>query len=98
MLSVGWPPSKTLCGRCSQFSALQTRLAKQEQQQVALNIAVTRVENAVCDQPPEGTPHRHRVVADKDDHDNDFIPTTHKLEFPKFDGTGDPLSWLNCCE
>jgi hypothetical protein len=22
----------------------------------------------------------------------------HKLEFSKFDGTGDPLPWLNCCE
>jgi hypothetical protein len=26
------------------------------------------------------------------------MPTTHKLEFPKFDGTGNPLPWLNMCE
>jgi hypothetical protein len=26
------------------------------------------------------------------------VPTSHKLEFPKFDGTSDPLPWLNCCE
>jgi hypothetical protein len=24
--------------------------------------------------------------------------TTHKLEFPKFNGKGDPLPWLNRCE
>jgi hypothetical protein len=26
------------------------------------------------------------------------VSTTHKLEFPKYDGTGDPLPWLNRCE
>jgi hypothetical protein len=26
------------------------------------------------------------------------VPTTHKLEFPKYDGTGDPLPWLNRCK
>jgi hypothetical protein len=28
----------------------------------------------------------------------DFIPIAHKLEFPKYDGSGYPLPWLNCCE
>jgi hypothetical protein len=28
----------------------------------------------------------------------DFPMTAHKLEFPKFDGSGDPLPWLNRCE
>jgi hypothetical protein len=33
-----------------------------------------------------------RAVADDDNNpDGDFIPTTHKLEFLKYDGTGDPL-------
>jgi hypothetical protein len=27
-----------------------------------------------------------------------MISITHKLEFPKFDGSGDPLPWLNRCE
>jgi hypothetical protein len=26
------------------------------------------------------------------------IPTVHKLEFPKYDGTSDPLPWLNRCD
>jgi hypothetical protein len=30
--------------------------------------------------------------------DGAFLPTTHKLEFPKFDDTSDPLPWLNRCE
>jgi hypothetical protein len=25
------------------------------------------------------------------------MPISHKLEFPTFDGTGDPLVWLNRC-
>jgi hypothetical protein len=24
--------------------------------------------------------------------------TSHKIGFPKFDGSGDPMPWLNCCE
>jgi hypothetical protein len=33
-----------------------------------------------------------------DDQGDDFLPTAHKLEFPKFDGVRDPLPWLNRCE
>jgi hypothetical protein len=25
-------------------------------------------------------------------------PCYHKLDFPKFEGKEDPLTWLNCCE
>jgi hypothetical protein len=32
------------------------------------------------------------------DDDEDAFPTTHKMEFPKYDGTSDPLPWLNVCE
>jgi hypothetical protein len=39
---------------------------------------------------------RHAPVEDTDE--DDFLPTYHKLDFPKFDGTGDLLSWLNRCE
>jgi hypothetical protein len=35
---------------------------------------------------------------DADTGDGVFLPTTHKLEFSKFDGTSDPLPWLNHCE
>jgi hypothetical protein len=29
---------------------------------------------------------------------NHLPPSVHKIEFPKFDGTGDPMVWLNHCE
>jgi hypothetical protein len=42
---------------------------------------------------------RRRVGDDgADTSDRAFLPTTHKLEFSKFDGTSDPLPWLNRCE
>jgi hypothetical protein len=41
---------------------------------------------------------RRRQVRDEDDGGEGIIPTTHKLEFPKYDGTGNPLLWLNRCE
>jgi hypothetical protein len=44
-----------------------------------------------CGPPP---PHR-RHQTPKDDKDGDFLPTYHKLDFPKFDGSYDPLQWLN---
>jgi hypothetical protein len=28
----------------------------------------------------------------------DGVNTSHKIEFPKFDGVGNPLPWLNSCE
>jgi hypothetical protein len=28
----------------------------------------------------------------------DFATMAHKLEFPKLDGSSDPLPWLNRCE
>jgi hypothetical protein len=80
-----------------QFLGMQTCMAEQEQQHITLNLAANPVETALHDQPPGGVPH-HRHTNDEDDLGNDFIPTTHKLEFTKFDGTSDPLSWLNRCE
>jgi hypothetical protein len=32
------------------------------------------------------------LCADEDDNDGDFLPTYHKLDFPKFDGSSDPLT------
>jgi hypothetical protein len=32
---------------------------------------------------------------DDDNHGGDFVPTVHKPEFLKYDGTNDPLPWLN---
>jgi hypothetical protein len=38
---------------------------------------------------------RRMAAAEEDD---EGFPTTHKMEFPKYDGVGDPLPWLNQCE
>jgi hypothetical protein len=66
-----------------------------------LQDAVNHVESAQsapgASRPP---PHVRRVPGDADAGDPaaDPVPMAHKLEFPKFDGTGDPLPWLNRCE
>jgi hypothetical protein len=66
-----------------------------------LQDAVNHVESAQsapgASRPP---PHVRRVPGDADAGDPaaDPVPMAHKLEFPKFDGIGDPLPWLNRCE
>jgi hypothetical protein len=35
-----------------------------------------------------------QMVAEEDDE----FSTSHKMEFPKYDDVGDPMSWLNRCE
>jgi hypothetical protein len=44
------------------------------------------------------TPSGRHHVPDANADDDDFLPTYHKLDFPKYDGSGDPLPWLNRCE
>jgi hypothetical protein len=68
-------------------ATLEGTVRDQGQQQAALNIALTRVERQLQDLG-RGFQGRHRAVADdEDDPGDDFIPTAHKLEFLKFDGT-----------
>jgi hypothetical protein len=58
-----------------------------------LNDKVARVKTAHHNPPPHSrqpTSGRRRPEED-DDTGGDFVSTTHKLEFPKYDGTGDPL-------
>jgi hypothetical protein len=97
---------------------LSARVADQDQQQRALNLALLHLEHGDGAPPPpppppadgvpppprnQGTgstnasvagytgPHRP-PRADEDDDGGDFLPTYHKLNFPKFDGSSDPLS------
>jgi hypothetical protein len=56
---------------------------------------------SVVPPPPGGCPQdngRHRGMNNDTDHDCDGANTLHKIEFPKFDDVGDPMSWLNHCE
>jgi hypothetical protein len=51
--------------------------------------------------PPHGQPQhasRRRLGDDDDAAGDDIVSTTHKLEFLKYDGTDNPLPWLNRCE
>jgi hypothetical protein len=43
-------------------------------------------------------PHRHHFALEDDQDHGDFLLTYHKLDFPKFDRSCDPLPWLNRCE
>jgi hypothetical protein len=43
-------------------------------------------------------PNRRRPPFEEVEDGGDFLPTYHKLDFTKFDGSSDPLPWLNRCE
>jgi hypothetical protein len=43
-------------------------------------------------------PHYHHYAQEDDQDDDNFLPTYHKLDFPKFDGSYNLLTWLNRCE
>jgi hypothetical protein len=65
-----------------------------------LNTRLNRVEGGhrapVQDRPP------HHGRGRQGDNDakpgGDILQTSHRLAFPKYDGNGDPLPWLNRCE
>jgi hypothetical protein len=78
-----------------QVPQLTATLAEQGQQQIALLLALTHVENTLHN-GGGGLPARRRVANDNeagasDDGGAGGGGTTHKLEFPKFDGKGNPL-------
>jgi hypothetical protein len=68
------------------------------EQQRAVHTIVERVEMAQRSQvighlPNQGC--RRTGEDDNDDQGGNFLPTAQKLEFPKLNGVGDPLPWLN---
>jgi hypothetical protein len=82
-------------------------------QQVTLTMAVERIDtmhttlNAKVNRvevgqraPQDRSPlQSHGRQGNNDtDQGGDFVQTSHKLEFPKYDGNGDSLPWLNHCE
>jgi hypothetical protein len=60
-------------------------------------LAITHGENMLHDGGGGGLQFRWRGAHSNEGGTGD-VGTTHKLEFPKFDGKGDPLPWLNCYE
>jgi hypothetical protein len=95
-------------------STLEASTGELGAQQDTLSLAVERIDLAqtqlaarvghgdtVPHNPPHGRPAhagRRRHGEDDDNVGDDIVPRTHKIEFPKYDGTGDPLLWLNRCE
>jgi hypothetical protein len=94
----------------AKVTALEESIGELGAQQDTLSSAVEHIDlaqtqfAAAADSRQPTLPDRHhqgsrrRQVRDEEDGGEDIIPTTHKLEFPKYDGTGDPLPWLNRCE
>lgn len=83
------------------FDSLEKSLANQTQQLSALNLTLVRLE---IDPKGKGSAETSGSFEDTrrpltGDHDTeDRGPAYHKMESPKFDGKGDPLSWLSRCE
>ncbi|KAG8051835.1 hypothetical protein GUJ93_ZPchr0001g29344 [Zizania palustris] len=91
------------------LNALEDTVRDQGQQQVALNLALTRMEKQILDQQALNQSaqdlgqnrsaqdlgqnwaalNQGRAGAEDGDDGRDFLPTAHKLEFPKFDGARD---------
>jgi hypothetical protein len=69
-----------------QVAALETAFTEHGQQQQLLSAGLLWVE---CEQRNQGGPRtpNNRRRTDDDDNDDAF-PTTHKMEFPKYDGVG----------
>jgi hypothetical protein len=84
----------------SQAATLTAAVRRVDMAHSKLTEKITHVEMAqrqpASDRPP--AVNRRRQGNDDDDQGGDTVLTAHKLEFPKFDGAGDPLPWLNRCE
>jgi hypothetical protein len=73
---------------------LQEMVAGLQQQQATTTATLTCIDNTVC---TIGGANGRRHNAGEDDGDPEF-PTVHKVKFLKYDGTSDPLPWLNRCD
>lgn len=103
------PKLSSLPDRVTQVQASAFEYSEQVR---ALNLAVQRVEASHRSSPvpetsgsathaPRGAPpptgDNDKQSGDDSTVDNSFLPRA-KLEFPTYDGKGDPLPWLNRCE
>jgi hypothetical protein len=74
-------------------ATIEMTIAEQGQQQL-MNAGLLHAERALRTQengqPPNGRRH--------DGEEDDGFPTSHKMEFSKYDGVGNPMPWLNQCE
>jgi hypothetical protein len=83
----------------AQQDTLNTVVECVDQAHATLATQVNRADTVPRDQASDRPPNNgHRRTDDDDNHGGDFIASVHKLQFPKFDSSGDPLSWLNWYE
>jgi hypothetical protein len=82
---------------CDQVAAIEATHVEQDQQQQLMNVGLLRVECTLHNQD-NGCPLNGRHRKGDDEEDDEGFPTTYKMEFPRYDGVGDPLPWLNRCE
>jgi hypothetical protein len=69
-----------------QFAHLEMTVTDKGRNQTALHVALTRIEAVVRDlgrAPGNQQGWRRGLGADDDEPGDDFVPTTHKLDFPK---------------
>jgi hypothetical protein len=71
----------------------QAAVAGLQQQQATMTATLTRLDNTV--RAISGANGHRRNATEEGDLE---LPTVHKVEFLKYDGTGDPLPWLNRCD
>jgi hypothetical protein len=72
-----------------QVAMLETAFTEHDQQQQMLSTGLLRVEREQQNQQGPRMPNAYHRV--DDDNNDDAFPTTHKMEFPKYDGVEDPL-------
>jgi hypothetical protein len=92
-----WP----LVPLVDRFMLLETAVTDQGRDQTALHVVLMCIEAAMHGLGRANDNHQgwRRGLSDEDDESgDDFVPTTQKLEFSKYDGAGDPLPWINRCE
>jgi hypothetical protein len=79
-----------------QLAMLEVMVVEQGQQQLALKLALTCIEHALGDEGNGPMNHQFLRRPDPGPEDDanpgdDFLPTAHELEFPKYDGSNNPL-------
>jgi hypothetical protein len=84
------------------LALMEETMADQGKQQTILHVALTNVERSLQDTDRGHNTNNASFRRHAPDHDDepgeDRFLTSRKIRFPKFDGTGDPLPWLNRCD
>jgi hypothetical protein len=81
-----------------QVLKLVAMVTEKGQQQDALQLTLTHVENTLADPSAPRPVHRHIAQEEDVEAGDEFMPAAHKLQFPTFDDKSYLLPWLNRCD